>query len=88
LFNLNADRSIVTLHAKKDAKRTADRLGQSDSDSEEEVLDSASDERELDKSPDDKAADKEKGKGHKSISWSPSGSSDECLASHEAAGSG
>ncbi len=79
---------IVTLHTKNNAKHAVDRHGKSDSDSEEEVLDSASDERELDKSPDDKAADKEKGKGHKSISWLPSGSSDERLASHEAAGRG
>jgi hypothetical protein len=87
LFNLDADRSIITLHAKNNAKRAADRHGQSNSDSEEEVLDSASNERELDKSPNDKAADKEKGNGHKSISWLRSGSSDECLTSHEAVGS-
>jgi hypothetical protein len=88
LFNLDANRLIVTLHAKNNAKCAADRHGQSNSDSEEEGLDSASNERELDKSPDDKATNKDKGPGHKSISWSPSGSSDERLASQEAAGSG
>jgi hypothetical protein len=88
MFNLVADRLIVTLHAKNDAKCTADKHCQSNSDSEEEVLDSASNERELDKLPNDKAADKERGKGHKYISWLPSDSSDEHLASHEAVGSG
>ncbi len=85
---LDANRLIVTLHAKNDAKCAADRHGQSNSDSEEEGLDSAFDEREIDKSPDDKATDKEKGPGHKSIPWLPSGSSDERLASQGAAWSG
>ncbi len=84
---MDADCSIVTLHAKNNAKHAADRHGQSVSDSEEEGLDSASNERELDKLPNDKATDKEKGPGHKSISWLPSSSSDECLASQGAAGS-
>jgi hypothetical protein len=88
LFNLDANRSIVTLHTKTDAKCAVDRHGQSNSDSEEEVLNSTSNDCELDKLPNDKAADKEKGKGHKSISWLPSGSSDERLAAHEATGSG
>jgi hypothetical protein len=87
LFNLDANCLIVTLHAKNDAKPAADRHGQSDSDSEEEVLDPASNEHELGKPPNDKAADKEKGMGHKSISCLPSSSSDERLASQEAAGS-
>jgi hypothetical protein len=88
LLNLNADCSIITLQAKNDAKRAADRYGQSNSDSEEEGLDSASNEHKLYKSLNDKTAEKEKEPGHKSISWSHSGSSDERLASQEAAGSG
>ncbi len=48
LFNLDADRSVNTLHAKNDAKHAAARKSYGDSDSEEaETSDSASDERDL-----------------------------------------
>ncbi len=75
---------VITLHAKNDAKCAASRDGYGDVDSEE--TNSASNECENDKLPDGKAADKEGGDGQKSISWSPSGSSAERLASHEATG--
>jgi hypothetical protein len=89
LFNLDADRSVHTLHAKNDAKRAAARKSYGDSDSEEEeTSDSASDEREFGKSPDGKVADKEVGDGQKSITWSPSGPSDGRLSPREAAGGG
>jgi hypothetical protein len=90
LFNLDADKSVATLHAKNDARRAAATdLG--DSDSEEEDSDSASDERIHDKSPDGEAADMEDGDSqNKSISWedSPSGPSDGHLPPHAAAGGG
>ncbi len=88
LFNLDADRSVITLHAKNNVKHAAARDGYGDIDSEEEDTDSASNECGNGKSPDGKAADKEGGDGQKSISWSPSGSSVERLASHEVAGGG
>jgi hypothetical protein len=88
LFNLDAERSVVTLHAKNDTKRAAARNGYGEASSEEEDEDSASDERELDKSPDGKAIDTEEGDGNKSISWSPSNPSDGRLSSHAAAGGG
>ncbi len=88
LFNLDADCSVVTLHAKNNVKRAAARDGYGNIDSEEEEMDSASNERENGKSPDGKAADKARGDGQKSISQSPSGSSTERLTSHEAAGGG
>ncbi len=88
LFNLDADHLVVTLHVKNDAKRAATRDGYGDDDSKKKETDSASDERENGKSPYGKAADKEGGKRQNSISWSPSSSSAEGLASHEAAGGG
>jgi hypothetical protein len=88
LFNLDADHLVVTLHAKNNAKCAAASNGYGDIDSEEEEMDSASNEHENGKSPDGKAADKEGGDGQKSISWSPSSSSSERLASHEAAEGG
>jgi hypothetical protein len=86
LFNLDANCSVVTLHVKNDAKRAAARDGYGDVDSEDEETDSASNAHKHGKSPDGKAADKAEGDGQKLISWSPSGSSVERLASHEAAG--
>ncbi len=86
MFNLDADHLVVTLYAKNNAKCAAARDGYGDVDSEEEETDSAPYERENGKSPDGKAADKAGGEGQKSISWSPSGSSAERLASHEAGG--
>ena len=89
LFNLDADRSVNTLHAKNDAKRAAARKGYGDSDSEEEeTTDSASDERDLGKSPDGRVSDKEVGDGQRSVSFSPSGPSDGRLSPREAAGGG
>jgi hypothetical protein len=90
LFLLDETRSVTTLHAKNDGKRTAAREGAFDVDSEEEVddLDSASDERDHDKSSQDLDPDKAAGDNGKTITWSPASSSDERLASREAAGSG
>jgi hypothetical protein len=88
LFNLDADRSVISLHAKNDAKRTAASDSYGDVNSEEEEMDSAFDERENGMSPDGKAADKAGGDGQKLISWSPSGFSVERLAFHEVAGGG
>ncbi len=87
-LNLDAERSVVTLHAKNDTKRAAARNGYGEASSEEEDEDSASEERELDKSPDGKAIDTEEGDGNKSISWSHSTPSDGRLSSHAAAGGG
>jgi hypothetical protein len=81
LFNLDANCSVVTLHAKNDAKRAAARDVYGDVDSEEEETDSALDECEHGKLPDGKAADKAGGDGQKSISWSCSSFGAECLAS-------
>ena len=91
LFNLDADRSVTTLHAKNDAKCAAakDGYGGSDSGEEEENSDSASDERNLDKSPGGMALDKEVGEGqNKAISWSPPDPSDGRLTPREATGGG
>ena len=90
LFNLDADKSVVTLHAKND-KRRAEAINFSESDSgEEEDLDSASDERDFGKSPEGEAADKEDRDTQKSVSWEEptSSPSDGHLASHAAAGGG
>ncbi len=89
LFNLDADQSVTTLHAKNDARRAAAK-NFSDSDSGEEDSDSASDERGSSKSPDGEASDMEEGDGQKSISWSPDPStpSDGRQGPHEAAGGG
>ncbi len=87
LFNLDADKSVATLHAKNDARRAAAKdLG--DSDSEEEDTDSASNERDHGKSPDGETADMEDVDSQKLISWGepPSGPSDGHLPSHAAAG--
>jgi hypothetical protein len=88
LFNLDADRSVTTLHAKNDTKRAAARDGYGGSDSEEEDLDSASDERNLGKSPGGMASDKEVGEGNKTISWTPPDPSDGRLNPREATGGG
>ncbi len=88
LFNLDADRSVTTLHAKNDAKRAAAREGYGGSDSEEEDSDSASDERDLGKLPGGMASDKEVGEGNKTISWTPPDPSDGRLNPREATGGG
>jgi hypothetical protein len=88
LFNLDADRSVTTLHAKNDAKRAAAREGYGGSDSEEEGSDSASDERDLGKSPGGMVTDKEVGDGNKAISWSPPDPSVGGLNPREATGGG
>ncbi len=72
LFNLDADRSVTTLHAKNNANHASAKAGYGEaSDSEEEDTDSASDECDTDKLPDSKNSDKEVGDGQKLISWSP-----------------
>ena len=86
LFNLDADQSVTTLHAKNDAKRAATRDGYGGSDSEDEDLDSASNERDLGKSPGGMASDKEVGEGNKVISWTPPDPSDGRLTPREATG--
>jgi hypothetical protein len=94
LFNLDADRSVNTLHAKNDAKRASAKSvygGGSSASEEEEDTDSASEERESGKSPPDgEQADKEDENGEKAISWSkdPSSPSDGRLTSRTAAGGG
>jgi hypothetical protein len=89
LFNLDADKSVDTLHAKNDARRAAAR-NLSDSDSGEEDSDSASEEHDLGKSPDGETADKEDGDTQKLVSWGEptSSPSDGHLASRAAAGGG
>jgi hypothetical protein len=88
LFNLDADRSVTTLHAKNDAKRAAAREGYGGSDSEEEDSDSASNERDLGKLPGGMVTDKEVGDGNKAISWSPPDPSVGGLNPREATGGG
>jgi hypothetical protein len=89
LFNLDADRSVVTLHMKNDAKRAAAKDGYGEVNSEEEDdTDSASDTHTIGKSPDGKADDDKGGDGQKLISWSPSDPSDGHPASRLAAGGG
>ena len=89
LFNLDADKSVATLHAKNDARRAAAN-NLSDSDSGEEDSDSASEEHDLGKSPDGETADKEDGDTQKLVSWGEptSSPSDGHLASHAAGGGG
>ena len=91
MFNLDADRSVTTLHAKNNAKRAAarDGYGGSDSGEEENDSDSASDERNLDKLPGGMASDKEVGEGeNKAISWSPPDPSVGRLTPRKATGGG
>ncbi len=63
LFNLDADRLVVTLHMRNDSKHAAARDCYGDIDSEEEETYSASNEWEHGKLPDGKAADKTGGDG-------------------------
>jgi hypothetical protein len=67
LFNLDANRLVVTLHTKNDTKCAA-RDGYGEVDSEKEETDSTSNEHENGMLPDGKAADKEGGDGQKTIS--------------------
>jgi hypothetical protein len=89
LFNLDADKLVVTLHTKNDARRAA-AYNLSDSDSGKEESDSASGKRDSVKSPNGKATDKEDGETQESISWEDptSGPSDGNLSPHAAAGGG